>query len=297
MKKYLVDFFKVLCASFYSCNFYRAIVARDSPYTFGRTLVYPTVINIICLMILCAGYMVYMGNTSAPQPGRHYSQADIGGKNKDEPFIAVMSFLDLLPVITITHGEVSITEPEPYTLYDEISEPGKKTPILIIDTTGTITSLDDNPALILITKDDIITKAKTDAQASTYKVSHIFSHDVVLDHDYYVGKLTMIRQFVLWSIPFIVLPFMVLYTMVIWLFMLLVVAVIGKLCVLMFSIALSFEELMRLAMIASIPSQLFVIINKDGGYFFDIPHNHAVYFLLLGGFFVFAIVANRGKQV
>jgi len=59
--------------------------------------------------------------------------------------------LEQVPAITITDGEVSIQEPQPYV----IQAPGTGTPLAIIDTTGQISSLESQEAFILLTKHQI----------------------------------------------------------------------------------------------------------------------------------------------
>ena len=55
--------------------------------------------------------------------------------------------IDQVPVITVVDGQISIEEPQPYTIRD----PGTGEALAVIDTTGTITSLDQTDARILVT--------------------------------------------------------------------------------------------------------------------------------------------------
>ena len=57
-----------------------------------------------------------------------------------------------VPEITIADGEVSIKEPQPY----YITMPDSNKAIAIIDTTGSIVSLEDSNAFCLLTKTDFI---------------------------------------------------------------------------------------------------------------------------------------------
>ena len=59
--------------------------------------------------------------------------------------------LEQVPAITITDGEVSSPVPQPHV----IQFPGTGKPLIIIDTTGQITSLDGQEASVLITKHQV----------------------------------------------------------------------------------------------------------------------------------------------
>ena len=61
-------------------------------------------------------------------------------------------YIEQVPKITIARGEVSIDRPVPYT----ISEPHSRAPLMVIDTSGTITSLDQTTAPVLLTKNKLM---------------------------------------------------------------------------------------------------------------------------------------------
>ena len=62
-------------------------------------------------------------------------------------------YVGQLPDITIAKGQASINAPQPYIIKD----PDNGDPVMLIDTTGQVTSLDNSKAFILLTKNRLIT--------------------------------------------------------------------------------------------------------------------------------------------
>lgn len=93
-------------------------------------------------------------------------------RHKISDFVATSAreFLVQLPTITISHGEVSIDEEEPYFIKDP--ETGEV--FAIIDTTGQYTSLNGVTANILITKEKAILR-KNRRETRTFDLSDIES--------------------------------------------------------------------------------------------------------------------------
>ena len=81
-----------------------------------------------------------------------------------------------VPMITFTDGEASIDEPQPY----YINDPDSGEPLCIIDTTGTITSLDQTDAMFLLTKTQIIYK-ENEYKTEAYDFNEL--GDFVLSQD------------------------------------------------------------------------------------------------------------------
>jgi hypothetical protein len=72
------------------------------------------------------------------------------------------------PTVTITGGEASIGKPQPYFIRDE--KAGK--PVMIIDTTGSITSLKGTTATVLLTKKALIVR-NDDDRTKTFDLSNV----------------------------------------------------------------------------------------------------------------------------
>ena len=76
------------------------------------------------------------------------------------------AIIDQIPEITITDGQVSIKEAQPYYIMD----PDSNKPLAIIDTTGRIESLKETDALCLFTGNKVIMK-KRNVENRTYDLS------------------------------------------------------------------------------------------------------------------------------
>ena len=74
--------------------------------------------------------------------------------------------VEQVPEITITNGEASIKEPQPY----YIKDPENGDVLAIIDTTGTIDSLEDPNAICLLTKSRVIYR-ETKCETRTFGLS------------------------------------------------------------------------------------------------------------------------------
>ena len=81
-----------------------------------------------------------------------------------------------IPKLTISGGRASIEEPQPYS----ITEPESGQTIVVIDTTGQITSLDQTDAKVLITATDFIME-KNQFETQTFNFAEI--DEFVLEQD------------------------------------------------------------------------------------------------------------------
>jgi len=86
---------------------------------------------------------------------------------QDMPVIAKQ-----LPNITIRDGNLHIDKPVPYT----ITPPKQTTPLLVIDTSGQITSLKQTPATILLTKNQIYVRDINSDQVRSMTYRDIEKH-------------------------------------------------------------------------------------------------------------------------
>ncbi len=94
-----------------------------------------------------------------------------------------------IPEISITDGEVSIKEPQPY----YITMPDSNEAIAIIDTTGNIVSLEDSNAFCLLTKTEFIMRGSK-FETRSFDLSQIESFE--LDGDRIMGWLRAGKKFV-----------------------------------------------------------------------------------------------------
>jgi len=152
------------------------------------------------------------------------------------------AIVNQVPEITITDGQVSIKETQPY----YIKDPDSNEPLAIIDTTGQIESLEDTDAFCLLTGNKVITK-KSEFENRTYDLSNVKAF--VVDSERITGWLQIGRKFLVVVIyPFVLLGYYM-YRIV----QALIYAAIGLLFASFCKTTLSYAALIRLAVVAVTP--------------------------------------------
>lgn len=147
-----------------------------------------------------------------------------------------------VPEITITDGQVSITESQPY----YISDPENDDVLAIIDTTGTIISLEDSDAFCLLTKNSLITR-ENKFETQTYDLSQV--EHFVLDGDRIMSWLQTSKKFLV----IVIYPFALLGSYIYRIVQALIYAAIGLLFASFCKVVLSYNTLLRLATVAVTP--------------------------------------------
>jgi hypothetical protein len=155
------------------------------------------------------------------------------------------AFVEQVPEITINDGKVSINETQPY----YIKDPDSGKVLVVIDTTGQITSLKDTDALCLLTEDKIITR-KSKSENRTYDLSNVKAFAV--DSERITGWLNIAGKFLV----IFVYPFGLLVSYVVRIVQALIYAAIGLLFASMCKVTLSYPALLRLAVVAMTPGLL-----------------------------------------
>jgi hypothetical protein len=152
-----------------------------------------------------------------------------------------------VPAITIKDGIASVNEPQPY----YIMTPDSNEVFAIIDTTGTVTSLADSNALLLITKTEAIYK-ENETQTRTFSFANI--KDFTLTQAEINNWLSTFQKlFVPVTYPF-VLAFSYAYRII----QALIYAAIGLLFAQGFRTKIEYPAMLRLAVVAVTPA---IIIN------------------------------------
>ncbi|MHC4174959.1 MAG: DUF1189 family protein [Planctomycetota bacterium] len=187
--------------------------------------------------------------------------------------------IEQLPEITIANGEVSISEPQPY----YIKNPENGDVLAIIDTTGTIESLEDSNAICLLTKTKIMLR-KSEAETQIFdlsKVEHfVLNSERVMDWLYIANKLFVI----------IICPVALLGSYLFRIVQVLIYAAVGLLFALRCKVTLSYAALLRLGVVAMTPFLLAKTI-------FGISDIHLPYAILISpvvtlAYLFFAVKAN-----
>ncbi|MHC4654051.1 MAG: DUF1189 family protein [Planctomycetota bacterium] len=146
MKKFSIIHIPVL--SFFSKDFYREVGLLWKGICFGYLLLLLAICWIPMMVRIHLGFAGFVKN--------------------DAPTI-----VDQVPEITITDGQLSIDEPEPY----YIKIPDTNDNLAVIDTTGSITSPEDVNAFCLLTKTSMIMK-QSNFETRTYDLSQVKSFTV-----------------------------------------------------------------------------------------------------------------------
>ncbi len=154
----------------------------------------------------------------------------------------VSAIVNQVPEITITDGQVSIKETQPY----YIKDPETNKPLAIIDTTGQIQSLKDTDALFLLTDNKVIIK-KSKFENRTYELSNVKAFAV--NSERITGWLHIGRKFLVVAIY----PFALLGSYVYRIVQALIYAAIGLLFASFCKTTLSYAASTRLAIVAVTP--------------------------------------------
>lgn len=183
-----------------------------------------------------------------------------------------------VPEITITDGEVSIEEPQPY----YIKAPENGDVIAVIDTTGTIESLEDANAICLLTKTNIIWR-QSKFETRTFDLSQV--KNFALDSDRIMGWLHIARKFLVITIY----PFALLGSYVYRIVQALIYAAIGLLFASWCRVSLTYAALIRLAVVAVTPCVLLKTILGLAGV--HLPYAWLIYLLIALGYLFFGVKA------
>ena len=187
--------------------------------------------------------------------------------------------VEQIPEINIVKGKVSTTKPGLHSIKD----PKTHDPLIIIDTTGKFTSLEDTKAVVLLTKTKImIKKNKTETRAFSLAKIDSFHIDKNIIYSY----LTKFKNWFAVVSYFFVVIFSFIYRVI----QVLIYALIGILFTKMLHTALGYQVLIRLAVISITPviilSTLFDLLSIPA------PLWWLTSFVINMGFLFYAVKVN-----
>jgi hypothetical protein len=188
-----------------------------------------------------------------------------------------------VPTLSIVNGQASIKEPQPY----YIKDPDTGKPLVIIDTTGAITSLDGNDAVMLITKTKAIFK-KSNVETRTFDFSQI--KEFTIDQQKITDWLNMGKKIL---IP-ILYPMCVLGSFASRIIQVLIYAAIGMLFASSFKSRVSYGGLVRLAVAAITPC--IIIKTLVGITQIALPLAGLWYFLIAMAYLYFGVKAVAQEE-
>lgn len=254
MKKYRI--FHPLAYAFFSPSLYRDVAQRWTGIAAGYLLM----LLAICWIPVFITWTIALNQFSA----MHSPE-----------------FLKTIPSVSIVNGVVNVDKPQPYI----VSNPKTGERLAVTDTTGTITTLEQAQAPILLTQDKLIVR-KSDNQSSVYNLSNVENMGFTA-----LQVKQLIDKSMLWLV-FIVIPFALVFSFIYRILQALVYAACGMLFSILFKVELTYQQCMRLAIIAVTPA---VVV----GTICDVLHlsfanQYLTYFLITMAYLMFAVISNQG---
>ena len=187
--------------------------------------------------------------------------------------------VEQVPKIMIVDGQVSIAEPQPY----YIKAPENDEILAIIDTTGSIDSLENTDALCLVTKTKLIIR-KNEFQTQTFELTEV--KDFVLDSERIMDWLHTAKKFLV----IIMYPFALLVSYLYRIVQALIYAAIGLLFASSCKVRLFYATLLRLAIVAVTPCVLVNTVLGIAGV--HLPYAGLIYLLVTLGYLFFGVKAT-----
>ncbi len=166
--------------------------------------------------------------------------------HKDAP-----AFINQIPPITISHGQVSAECSMPYV----IKEPGGNEPLVIIDTTGGTTSLGDRHTAALLTKTKLIVRQGLN-DTRVYDLSTV--EDFHLDRNRVQHWAEMTGQW----LATVCYPFVLIGSFIYRMVQALIYALIGLLFARLLNITLGYAALVRLSVFALTPVLILCTVQE-----------------------------------
>ncbi|NOG60378.1 MAG: DUF1189 domain-containing protein [Proteobacteria bacterium] len=220
MSKY--SLLQIPALSFFATDVYRDMANNKEGVGFGYLFLLLAFCWLLIIIVLDSSYKSYLDENA---PG----------------------FLSQFPEITIIDGQASIKEMQPY----YIDDPKTGQHIAVIDTKGTINSLEQTDAVILLTKTSVIFE-KNQIETRSFDLSEV--GDVVIDRALISSWVEATKSwFAVFMYPF-ALAGSYLYRII----QMLIYAAIGLLFVSICKAELEYTQLLRLSVVAVTPS---IIIN------------------------------------
>jgi hypothetical protein len=194
-------------------------------------------------------------------------------------------FVDQVPVITVAKGKASIKEPVPFYIKDK-----NHVPFAIIDTSGQTLSLDNTPAMILVTQDSLVVRPDKES-----KETRSFS---LAD----MGDLTITPKLIyhwleIFNNLFVVVlfPVVLLISFASHIVQAALLAFLGGSFAKHFNVLLDFRTLFRLAVVAFTPATMLESVHAALN--LSYPYSSFFSFLITGGYLFYAVGCNSEKTL
>jgi len=193
------------------------------------------------------------------------------------------SIISQIPTITISKGEASVDAPQPC----RITDPKTGKVLVILDTTGAITSLDNTNAVGLVTKTAAIIK-KNAVETRTFSFSEV--RDFTVDKDKVTAWMNTVKRYLM---P-VVFVLAILGSFVYRIILVLISAAIG----ILFAKGTRFERpylsLVRLTVVAITPGVVISTVLDLVG--FHVPWDGLVYMVMALAYLFFGVKAIADEE-
>jgi len=250
--------FHIPLLSFYSTELYRDMALKKKGIGFGYLLL---------LLAFCWLFIVFSID----------SQYD--------SFIddAAPDMLSQFPDITIIDGQASIVESQPYFIRD----PESGANIAVIDTTGTVTSLDETEAVVLLTRTHVMFK-KNEIETRTFDLSEV--GNIVIDRELLSTWVGASKSY----LPVVIYPFALAGSFFYRIIQVLIYALIGLIFASICKTELGFDQLLRLSVVAITPG---IIINTFLWTFsINLPFSGFMFFILAMVYLFLGVKSTIGHE-
>ena len=251
MKKFSIIHLPVL--SFFSQDLYRDVGLHWKRICFGYLFLLLAICWIPSMVKIHTGFSAFINDLAPP-------------------------FVDQVPEITITDGQVSIEEPQPYF----IRVPDNNDVIAVIDTTGSIETPEDANAFFLLTNNSMIIR-KSDFETQTIDLSQVKSFTI--DSADITSWLHTAQKYLV----IILYPLALLSSYVYRIIQALIFAAIGLLFASSCKVSLSYGALLRLAVVAMTPCIIIKTVFALAGVYF--PCIGLLYIVITLAYLYFGVYA------
>jgi hypothetical protein len=186
------------------------------------------------------------------------------------------------PMVSISKGQVSVDVPMPYTIKD----PENNAPLIVIDTTGQVTSLAASDATVLLTKTQLFFK-RGPKESRILELSDIDS--LVIDQSrLYDWMDTFLEYFV-----FVLFPVALVFTFLFRMLQAIIYSILAISFAKYFKLNFRYGTLLSLSIVSMTPA---IILDTFYNYFdIAIPFWWLIDFALAFGYLIFALKSNTEK--
>lgn len=210
-------------------------------------------------------------------PGVLRMQTDLGAWLHDH----AAGYIRQLPDVTITKGVLSVAATEPYRIVD----PATGEAVVIIDSTGSTTSLEGTKAVALFTRTELLIR-KSERETRSFSLSELDGESVTISRR---NAYDLLESFVD-IFPIILYPFALFFSFILWSAVALAFALVGSLYARRFPIAMDGRGIVRIAVVSLSPALLAGALLITVGV--QLPYWWLISALASLGYMLYGIQAN-----